>query len=186
MTDNGDITGLLADWQQGDAQALERLSPLVYQELRRVAQRYMASESSGHTLQPTALVNEAFLRLVDGDVDYQSRKHFYVIAARMMRRVLVDHARGKNRQKRGDGIAPVTLLEDQHSEGGNADPLPILKLNEALTKLTETDPKLAEAVELVYFGGLPIDEAAVLLSVSRSKLYDDLRFAKAWLVTEIA
>lgn len=182
-SDNSDITGLLADWQRGDERALERLSPLVYQELKRLAQRYMSRESAAHTLQPTALVNEAFLRLVDGDIDFRSRKHFYVIAARMMRRILVDHARARQREKRGDGVPNVTLLEDKHSSDSDVDGLPILQLNESLTRLGEEDPRMAEAVELVYFGGLSIEQTAALLEVSRSTLYDDLRFAKAWLVS---
>lgn len=182
-SDSSDITGLLADWRGGDDGALERLSPLIYHELKRLAQRYMSRESAAHTLQPTALVNEAFLRLVDGDIDFQSRKHFYVIAARMMRRILVDHARARQREKRGAGVPNVTLLEEEHSNEADVDGLPILQLNESLTRLAEEDPRMAEAVELVYFGGLSVEETAGLLEISRSTLYDDLRFAKAWLVS---
>ncbi|MDJ0917979.1 MAG: ECF-type sigma factor [Woeseiaceae bacterium] len=182
MTDTSDITGLLADWRQGKQDALEALSPIVYQELRRLAQRYMARERTGHTLQPTALVNEAFMRLVSSDLDFESRKHFYVIAARMMRRILVDHARAKMRDKRAAGAAVESIDEDRVAgAAGLDDGLPILKLDEALKSLEGQDPRIAGAVEMVYFGGLEVADAAPLLGVSKSTLYDDLRFAKAWL-----
>lgn len=184
MTDTRDVTGLLRDWRDGDEEALERLSPYVYQELRRLARKYMAGEGPRHTLQATALVNEAFIRLIDGDIDYESRKHFFVIAARMMRRVLVDHARAKGRKKRGEGALAITLVEDVHL--GDDDPdLSILVLDEALTRLAVSDPRMASAVELVYFGGLSFDDAADILGVSRSTAYEDVRFARAWLKNEM-
>jgi RNA polymerase sigma factor (TIGR02999 family) len=172
---------LLRSWQDGDEQAFEKLSPFVYQELRRLARNYMASESPAHTLQPTALVNEAFIRLVDGDIDYQSRKHFFVVAARMMRRVLVDHARARARVKRGDGAAAITYVESVHL-GDEADgSMSILSLDEALSSLAESDTRMASAVELIFFGGLSIDDAAGILDVSPSTVYEDVRFAKAWI-----
>lgn len=174
-----EITGLLKAWRGGDESALERLAPFVYDELRRLAGSYMRSERDNHTLQPTALVNEAFMRVAGSAIDYEDRKHFFVVAARMMRRVLVDHARRVNREKRGDGAANVTLtgaagMDDTALE------LPIIALDEALTSLADSDPRSAKALELVYFGGLSVDEAAHALEVSQSTAYEDVRFARAW------
>ena len=185
MSESHDLTELLNAWQEGDESALEELMPFVYDELHRLAGSYMSAEKSGHTLQATALVNEAFIRLSGSSVDYADRKHFYVIAARMMRRVLVDHARSRSRKKRGDGVANLTIsdegrLADEQSE------LPILALDEALTTLAESDPRAAEGVELVYFGGLSIEEAAEALGVSKSTAYDDVRFARAWIRNAIS
>ncbi len=180
MNNRNDITGLLNAWQDGDESALESLAPVVYEELRRLAGSYMRAERDGHTLQATALVNEAFMRLSNGQVDYENRKHFFVIAARMMRRVLVDHARGKNRQKRGDGVLEVTLTGDARMADEQTE-LPILALDEALTSLAQSDPRSASAVELVYFGGLSIDEAAEALGISSSTAYEDMRFGRAWI-----
>lgn len=184
-TDATDITGMLHDWQHGDSTALERLAPVVYDELERIARSYMHAESAAHTLQPTALVNEAFVRLVQGEVDYKSRKHFFVIAARMMRRVLVDHARAKKRDKRGGGLPALTLDDSLLSGGDDGDTLAILDLDRAITRLSQTDARMAEAVELVCFGGLSTEDAADLLGVSRTTMFEDLRFAKAWLRTQL-
>lgn len=181
MNKPNDVTGLLRDWRDGDETAFERLSPFVYQELRRLARNYMAGESPGHTLQPTALVNEAFIRLVDGDIDYQSRKHFFVVAARMMRRVLVDHARARARVKRGDGASAVTYIEAVHPGDEGDSELSILSLDEALSSLADSDARMAGAIELIFFGGLSIDDAADVLGVSSSTVYEDVRFAKAWI-----
>lgn len=185
MPESTDITSMLRDWRDGDANALERLTPLVYEELRRLARRYMAGEGSRHTLQATALVNEAFIRLVDGDIDYQDRKHFFVIAARMMRRVLVDHARARGRKKRGDGAVAVTIVEDAQASDDDAQEVSIVALDEALSQLAESDPRMASAVELIYFGGLAIDDVADVLEVSKTTVYEDVRFAKAWLKTAL-
>lgn len=185
MTRRSDITGLLKEWRQGDRGALDSLAPLVYQELQLIARRYMYAESPGHTLQPTALVNEAFVRLVDGEIDYQSRKHFFVIAARMMRRVLVDHARRKQSDKRGSGTPNLTLEESLLSGDAGDETLAILDLDKALTQLADSDARMAEAVELVCFGGLSVEAAAESFGVSRSTMFEDLRFAKAWLKTRM-
>ncbi len=181
MSDTVNVTSLLSDWRAGDDTALERLSPYVYRELRRLARRYMAGEGPRHTLQATALVNEAFIRLIDSDIDYESRKHFYVIAARMMRRVLVDHARAKNRKKRGEGAVAVTFVDESRAAMADAQDMPILLLDEALSALADSDPRMAQAIELIYFGGLSIDEAGKVLGVSKTTVYEDVRFGKAWL-----
>ncbi|MEM7277969.1 MAG: ECF-type sigma factor [Pseudomonadota bacterium] len=180
MSSADDITGLLHSWQAGDDAALSRLTPMVYDELHRLAGAYMKSEKDGHTLQATALVNEAFMRLSAGEVDYDSRKHFFVIAARMMRRVLVDHARGKNRQKRGDGAASLTLTNQAAEDAGQIE-LPIIVLDEALTSLAGSDERSASAIELIYFGGLSVDEAADALGISSTTAYEDVRFGRAWI-----
>lgn len=174
-----DITGLLKEWQEGDEAALEKLSPAVYDELRRLAGRSMAGEGPGHTLQPTGLVHEAFMRLVQVNVPLTDRQHFFAIAARMMRRILVDHARAKRRVKRGGDQHQVTLNTAViGTDNSSAD---ILELDDALTKLAQHDPKLVEGVELIFFGGLSYDEAALELGVSRTRLVEDLKFAKTWL-----
>lgn len=180
-----DITRMLHDWQNGDSAALDRLAPIVYDELERIARSYMYAESPSHTLQPTALVNEAFVRLVQGQVDYKSRKHFFVIAARMMRRVLVDHARHKMRGKRGGGMPALTLDESLVQDGNDGDTLAILDLDQAITRLSQSDARMAEAIELVCFGGLSTEAAADLQGVSRTTMFEDLRFAKAWLRTQL-
>lgn len=179
MTDKQEFTSLLLAWQRGDDGALEALSPYMYAELGRLAGRAMAGEAAGHTLQTTALVHEAFLRLVDAEVDFQGRQHFFTLAARMMRRILVDHARARRRAKRGSGQRPLDIdVAAEIAAGSEAD---ILEVDEALTKLADNDPRLAQTVELVYFGGLSYDEAAAELGISRSVLGEDLKFAKAWL-----
>lgn len=174
-----EFIGLLQASSDGDEQALDRLSPFVYQELRRLAQKYMSGENARHTLQATALVNEALIRLVDGNIDIKNRKHFFVVSARMMRRVLVDHARGKNREKRGRGALAITFVDDV--QAANDSELPILLLDEALSKLAKNDERMAHAVELIYFGGMSMDDAAEVLGVSSSTVYEEIRFARAWL-----
>jgi RNA polymerase sigma factor (TIGR02999 family) len=186
MSAPDDFTGLLLASRDGDAQALDQLSPFVYQELRRLAQQYMAREHARHTLQATALVNEAMIRLVDGDIDIKGRKHFFVIAARMMRRVLVDHARGKNRHKRGSGAFAMTFADDSRFTNDENHDLPILMLDEALSQLAENDERMARAVELIYFGGMSVDDTAEVLGVSSSKIYEEVRFARAWLKQAIS
>lgn len=181
MNSADNFTDLLLASRDGDTQALDSLSPFVYQELRRLAQKYMSGENARHTLQATALVNEAMIRLIDGDIDIKSRKHFFVIAARMMRRVLVDHARGKNRKKRGNGAFAMTFADDSRFANDDNRDLPILALNEALSQLAENDERMAHAVELIYFGGLSVDDAADVLGVSSSTVYEEVRFARAWI-----
>ncbi|MEO0366728.1 MAG: ECF-type sigma factor [Pseudomonadota bacterium] len=183
MTENSDITQLISQWQAGDEAALEQLAPFVYSELKRLARSYMNRERVNHTLQATALVNEAFLQLAGTDADFESRSHFMVVAARMMRRTLVDHARALHSQKRGGGERPATLHEDAVGGAERSDEL--LELDLALDRLAGHDQQLASTVELVYFGGLTYDEAAEHLGRSRSSVYNDLQFAKAWLRREI-
>jgi RNA polymerase sigma-70 factor (ECF subfamily) len=179
-----DVTGLLDEWSRGDRRALDRLLPLVYAELRRVAARQMRRERAGHSLQPTALVHEAYLRLVDQrKVDWRNRAHFFAVAAQVMRRILVDHARRHQASKRGDGVRPVSI--DQAMEAPGIYELPILDLDDALGRLDKLDPGLAQIVELRAFGGLTVEEAAHVLNVSTSTAKREWRTAKAWLTREL-
>lgn len=177
------ITELLGRWQDGDEGALAELLPYLHTELKRLAGRYMQDEAGSHTLQSTALVNEAYLRLVDADVEVASRQHFLAIAARVMRRILVDHARSKHRQKRGGGVKPLAL-EESIVLAPEGDPR-LVDLDEALIKLERFDARLARTVELVYFGGLTTQQAADALGISRVTLNKDLNLARAWLHNEI-
>ena len=179
MTARQDITRLLGRWQEGDKAALEDLSPFIYEELRKLAASHMRRERPGHTLQATALVHEAYIRLVGVDADFASRSHFYALASRLMRRVLVDYARSAKRAKRGGGALKVTLSESRVEAGGREHG--ILELDDALNKLAEIDARMARGVELQYFGGLTSTEAAEVLGVSRTTLHNDMTFAKAWL-----
>jgi len=182
VSDKDQVTNLLIAWQGGDQAALEQLSAYVYQELHRLAGRAMRAEAPGHTLQTTALVHEAFVRLIDADVDYRGRQHFFALAARMMRRILVDHARAKQRAKRDSGGPLLTLgAAEVGTHDSAVDPVAVIELDDALTKLGGIDPRLANVVELVYFGGLSYDEAAVALDTSKTAVFDDLKFARAWL-----
>lgn len=174
-----DITRLIVAWKSGDDAALQELSPHIYDELRRLAGHAMRGENSGHTLQTTALVHEAYVRLTGADLNVEDRQHFFALAARMMRRILVDHARAKRRVKRGSGQVNMTL--DLSAISSDDDDITIIELDEALNQLNERDPNMANAVELVYFGGLSVEQAAKELGMSRSVLYEDLKFAKAWL-----
>lgn len=177
------ITALLKDWQSGDAEALERVTPYLHEELRRLATNHMRRESAGHTLQSTALVNEAYMRLVDVDLDFSSRAHFLGVASRVMRRVLVDHARHKQRAKRGGKAKALTFDEAAYIEVAG-DPR-ILDLDEAMNNLEQFDARMAKAVEMIYFGGLTTTEAAEALGISRVTLHEDLKLAKAWLQREL-
>jgi RNA polymerase sigma factor (TIGR02999 family) len=179
-----DVTALLADWSRGDRGALGQLLPLVYEELRGIAARQLGRERIGHTLQPTALVHEAYMRLVDQrKVDWQNRAHFFGVAAQIMRRILVDHARRHAASKRGDGARCVSIDDAQHVPATNE--LPILALDHALDRLEQVDSALARIVELRAFGGLTIDEAAHVLNVSPSTAKREWRTAKAWLHREL-
>ena len=185
MPSSPDVTALLGNWSQGDRHALDRLVPLVHAELRRIAARQLRLERAGHTLQPTALVNEAYLRLVDQRrVDWRNRAHFFGVAAQMMRRILVDHARRHNAGKRGDGIQHVSI--DQVEAPAAGDQISVLALNHALGRLEKLDQGLAQIVELRAFGGLTIEEAAHVLKVSPSTAKREWRTAKAWLTRELA
>lgn len=184
MSAGPDVTGLLADWSRGDRRALGVLLPLVYAELRRIAARQLRRERDGHTLQPTALVHEAYLRLVaQRTVDWQGRAHFYGVAAQVMRRILVDHARRQAATKRGNDAQRVPL--DEAAETAAVDQIPVLLLDHALGRLEKLDPGLARIVELRAFGGLTIDEAAHVLDVSPTTAKRDWRTAKAWLTNEL-
>ena len=178
------ITALLGDWSRGNQNALNQLLPHVYAELRRIAARQLRSERADHTLQPTALVHEVYLRLIDQrHVDWRDRAHFFGVAAQVMRRILVDHARRHSADKRGDGIQWVSV--DDAKEVAASGDLPLLALDHALDRLEKVDPQLAKIVELRAFGGLTIDEAAHVLKVSPSTAKREWRTAKAWLNREI-
>jgi RNA polymerase sigma factor (TIGR02999 family) len=184
MTSARSVTALLTDWSRGDTSALDQLLPLVYAELRRIAARQLRSERANHTLQPTALVHEVYLRLVDQrQVDWQNRAHFLGVAAQTMRRVLVDHARRHGAHKRGGG-APCMSIDDAADVAASQE-VPLISLDLALTRLAEVDPSLAKIVELRAFGGLTIEEAAHVLKVSPSTAKRDWRTARAWLNREL-
>jgi RNA polymerase sigma factor (TIGR02999 family) len=180
----GPVTGLLRAWSDGDDAALEQLIPRVEAELRRLARAYMARERRGHTLQTTALVNEAFVRLVDArTVRWQDRAHFVGIAARLMRRVLVDHARSRGYQKRGGGAITVTLTEDLAVAAEPA--VNLIALDRALDRLAADDRRKARVVELRFFGGLSVEETAEVLHVSSDTVKRDWRLAKMWLLRDL-
>ena len=180
-----DVTELLVAWSHGDQAARDQLMPVVYDELHRLARRYMSRELPGHTLQTSALVNEAFLRLVDQkSVHWQNRAHFYGIAAQMMRRILVDYARGRNYAKRGAGAPTVTLDEGLIvSDERSAE---VVAVHEALEELAKLDPRKGQIVELRFFGGLSIEETANILGVSPGTVMRDWTLAKAWLHREMS
>jgi len=179
MADVADVTQLLNRWVEGDEAALERVTPLVYDELRRIARGVFARERNGHTLQPTALVHEAYAKLIHVDATWQDRAHFYALAARMMRRLLVNHAKARNAGKRGGDALKVTLHEDAvGKEAVNED---VLALDAALAELATFDPRKAQVLEAHYFGGLTQFETAAVLEVSESTVRREERIAKAWL-----
>ncbi len=181
---SSEVTQWLVDWGKGDETALDRLTPFVYEELHRLAGRYMARESPGHVLQTTALVNEAYLRLVDQKkVKWQNRAHFFGLAAQMMRRILVDHARQQNFLKRGGGVRAVPLEEAALVSNEKSED--VLLLNSALEKLNTIDPRKSKVVELRYFGGLSVEETAEMLEISANTVMRDWNFARAWLHREI-
>ena len=184
MASPRNVTALLGDWSRGDRTALNQLLPLVYAELRHVAERQLRKERADHTLQPTALVHEVFIRLVDQrQADWQNRAHFFGVSAQVMRRILVDHARRHGASKRGDGVPCVPI--DEAREVAASNEIPILALDHALSRLEAIDAELARIVELRAFGGLTIEEAAHVLSVSPSTAKRDWRTAKAWLAREL-
>ena len=180
-----DLTTLLVDWSNGDRKALEQLLPAVYQELRAIAARQLRSERAGHTLQPTALVHEAYLRLVDQrGGNWQNRAHFFGVAAQVMRRILVDHARRRNADKRGAGVERLSLNEEAERVGG-ATELSVVLCDDLLNRLNALDPRLAQIAELRVFGGLTVEQAAQAIDVSVSTAKRDWRTAKAWLAREL-
>jgi len=179
-----DPTELLIAWGKGDSAARDRLMPLVYNELRRLAARYMRNERAGHTLQATALVNEVYLRLVDlNRIEVKSRAHFYALAAQMMRRLLVDSARARDNAKRGGRFRKVSL--DEASAVVTDSHMDFAALDDALQKLETLHPRKVQVVELRYFGGLSLEESATVLRVSTDTVKRDWRFAKAWLSREL-
>jgi RNA polymerase sigma factor (TIGR02999 family) len=178
-----DVTQLLAQWTDGDPKALDTLLPLVYNELRRVARSYLQRERSEHTLQSTALVHEAYLRLVDQHVSWQNRAHFFGIAAQMMRRVLVDHARSWNTAKRGEGVCRVTL--DEELMGAGPRDVDVIALDEALSSLAKLDPQQSRIVELRFFAGLSIEDTSEVLKISPATVKREWAMAKAWLYREM-
>ena len=184
MIDSQAITQMLENWRSGDSQALNQLMPLVHTNLRQLAGKYMRKERAGHTLQATALVNEAFLKLCDSSVSWQSRAHFIAIAARAMRQILVDHARSKYRQKRGGHYKQVTLYEARLA-GSAADP-DILDIETALSELEKMDMRKAQIIELNIYGGMTYGEIAEVLGISEASVDRELRFSRAWLQRELS
>lgn len=183
MTEARAVTRLLGEWRSGDREALDRLTPLVYDELRRLARRYLQKERSDHTLQATGLVNEAFIRLVDADIPWEDRAHFFAVAARMMRRILIDHAKARNSEKRG-GAVPKTRYEEGRIAEGTG-PVDILEIDETLNRLAEIDERKADIVVLHFFGGLTYEETAEALGISPATVDRHLRLGKAWLLNEL-
>ena len=179
-----EVTRLLQAWGQGDNVALDQMIPLIYSELKGIAHRYMAGERRGHPLQTTALVNEAYLKLIDSrQVNWQNRAHFFAISAQLMRRILVDFARARGYQKRGGGAHEITLHDEfmgAHQRGRE-----VLALDDALTALAEVDPRKSKVVELRFFGGLSVEETAEVLKVCPDTVLRDWRMAKAYLGREL-
>ncbi len=183
MTEPHDVTSLLQQWRGGDAEALDRMIPLVYSELRGIAGRLMRRERADHTFQATDLLHEAYARLIVVEIPWQDRAHFLAVAARQMRRVLVDHAKARGRLKRGGQAHQVTLESAAlvQPEASTA----IIEVDEALDRLAQQDARKARTVELHFFGGLTIDEIAIALEVSTATVNRDLKFAKAWLYRDL-
>jgi RNA polymerase sigma factor (TIGR02999 family) len=177
------FTQLLTEWRSGHPQALDRLTPLVYEELRRLARNYMRAERGSHTLQATAVVHEAFLRLIQANVTLQDRGHFFALASRLMRRVLVDHAKSRSRLKRNSGVRDF-IAEDTGEVLPPMD-FDVVALDDALEGLLQLEPRLAQVIELHYFGGLTYDQIAAAVGTSAATVHRDIRLARAWLLNEI-
>lgn len=183
--DSDGVTRLLVEWQNGNQKALDSLIPLVYQELRAIAGRYLSRESPGHTLQSTALVHEAYFRLIgQRRVRWQNRAHFFGIAAQMMRRILIDHARRQSRDKRG-GPAPKLSLDEAMATAEVETDVDLLALDEALTSLARIDPRGARIIELRFFSGLTLEETAEVVGISAGTVKRDWSAARAWLYREM-
>ncbi len=182
--DSQNVTVLLQQWRGGDNQALDQLMPVVYDELRRLAGRCLHAERPGHTLRATELVHEAYMRLVGADIGWQNRAHFYAVAARVLRRILVEYARAHTRLKRGGGEEPIPL--DEAVMVGPDASSTVVELDEALERLAALDPRKSEVVQLLFFGGLTYDEAAAALDISPATVHRELKLAKAWLHREMA
>jgi len=180
-----EVTKLLQAWSAGDEAALDKLTPLVHNHLRQVARRYMAAERTGHVLQTSALVNEAYLRLFDcRQLDWRDRAHFFAVCAQLMRRILIDIARSSRYQKRGGGAPHISL--DEALGVGQQFNIEILSLNNALKALASVDPRKGRVVELRFFGGLSVEETAEVLNISKETVARDWRVAKAWLLRELS
>jgi RNA polymerase sigma factor (TIGR02999 family) len=177
------VTVLLQELSRGDKAAFDKLMPVVYDQLHKLAARCLLSERPGHTLPATALVHEAYMRLVQADVAWEDRVHFYAVAARVMRRVLVDHAKANHRQKRGGGADRITL--DEAAIVGPDPPAGIVELDEALQRLATRDERKSNIVELLFFGGMTYEETAGALKISPATVHRELRMAKAWLHREL-
>jgi len=180
---NTPMTQLLRQWSGGDKSALDQLMPVVYDQLHRLASRCLRSERPDHTLRATALVNEAYLRLIDADVAWQDRIHFFAVSARLLRRILVDHAKASKRQKRGGGADVITF--DEAVIVGPESPAALLELDAALERLAAQDQRKSEIVELLCFGGLTYDETAAALKISPATVHREIKLAKAWLHREL-
>ncbi|MEM7432237.1 MAG: ECF-type sigma factor [Pseudomonadota bacterium] len=185
MAENGDITRLLHAWSGGDEAALDNLSPLIYDELHRIAKRAFSSEKASHTLQPTALVNEAFVKLVDVEVSWQDRAHFFSLAARMMRRLLINHANSRTAQKRGGKDAVKVTLDESVVAGRDTD-LRLIEIDAAISRLANIDERKAEIIELKYFGGLTGRELAEVTGLSTTTLGRELKLALVWIRDELS
>ena len=179
MTEDNPVTQILLNWRAGDNQALNQLIPLVHDNLRQLANKYMRSEREGHTLQATALVNEAFLKLCDSDISWQNRAHFIAIAARAMRQILIDHAKSKHRQKRGGNDIRVTFYDEKIADNP-AEP-DVLDIEEALKNLAKVDERKAQIMELNIYGGMTYEEIGEVLDISAATVDRELRFSRAWL-----
>lgn len=177
------FTQLLTEWRSGQPQALNRLTPLIYDELRRLARGYMRAERGSHTLQATAVVHEAFLRLIQANVDLQDRGHFFALASRLMRRVLVDHAKSRSRLKRNAGFRDLSVSDSEQKAGSGE--VSVIALDDALESLLQLEPRLARVIELHYFGGMTYDEIAAAVGASAATVHRDIRLGKAWLLSEI-
>jgi RNA polymerase sigma factor (TIGR02999 family) len=185
VSEGTDVTQLLVGWSRGDRSSLDALTPLVYRELHRLAAGHLRREQPGHTLQPTALIHEAYMRMVDQTLpDFNSRSHFFGIATHYMRQILVDHARARRAEKRGGGARPVEL--EEAAACSHESPEDLLALDQALSGLAALDERKARIVELRYFGGLTPPETAELLDISLSTVSRELRSAEAWLKRELA
>lgn len=177
------LTQLLAAWRAGEPHALSRLTPLIYEEMRRLAHGFMRAERAEHTLQATAIVHEAFLRLVQSNVSVQDRAHLFALVSRLMRHVLVDYSKARGREKRGPGVREVSI-DDVDSAAPEPEP-DVVVLDEALERLAGLEPRLARVLELFYFGGLTYDEIAVAVGISTATVHRDIRLGRAWLLNRI-
>lgn len=185
MSQTHEITGMLHKWSDGNLEALEELMPLVYSELHRQAARFLRRERRDHTLQTTALIHEAYIKLVDQrEIDWENRAHFFAIAANLMRRILVDHARAKHREKRGGNYLKLPL-EEAALVVNNEKSIDLMALDEALDRLAEIDARQSRIVELRYFSGLSLEETAAVLKISRTTVAEEWAMAKAWLHREL-